>query len=82
MILQLETLIKSHNILEHILVIKILNEKIVILLITWRLQFRSVTQIFNKWLFDVANVGRSLALIRRDGFYKIGRYFTGPGELR
>ena len=35
--LQLETLIKSHNILEHILVIKILNEKIVILLI------RSVT---------------------------------------
>ena len=33
MILQLETLIKSHNILEHILVIKILNEKIVILLI-------------------------------------------------
>ena len=43
MILQLETLIKSHNILEHILVIKILNEKIVILLITSRLQFRSVT---------------------------------------
>ena len=41
MILQLETLIKSHNILEHILVIKILNEKIVILLIiTKSLQFK------------------------------------------
>ena len=40
MILQLETLIISHNILEHILVIKILNEKIVILLITKSLQFK------------------------------------------
>ena len=40
MILQFETLIKSHNILEHILVIKILNEKIVILLITLSLYMK------------------------------------------
>ena len=26
--------------------------------------------IFNKCIFDVANVGRSLAFIGRDGFYK------------
>ena len=26
--------------------------------------------IFNKCIFDVANVGRSLAFIERDGFYR------------
>ena len=31
--------------------------------------------IFNKCIFDVANVGRSLAFIGRDGFYKIGAIF-------
>ena len=33
-------------------------------LIIWRLT------IFNKCIFDVANVGRSLAFIGRDGFYR------------
>ena len=41
-------------------------------------------KIFNKCIFDVANVGRSLAFIGGDGFYKsikAWQYFTGPGEL-
>ena len=37
--------------------------------------------IFNKCLFDVANVGRSLAFIGEMVSIKAGRYFTGPGEL-
>ena len=35
--------------------------------------------IFNKCIFDVANVGRSLAFIGRDGFYKIGAIFYRTG---
>ena len=48
-----------------------------LLLIIWWLT------IFNKCIFDVANVGRSLAFIGRDGFctVKAGRYVTGPGEF-
>ena len=35
--------------------------------------------IFYQCIFDVANVGRSLAFVGRDGFYiEAGRYFTGP----
>ena len=37
--------------------------KYFVLLIWWM-------KIFNKCIFDVANVGRSLAFIGRDGFYR------------
>ena len=39
--------------------------------------------ILNKFIFDVANVGRSLAFIVSGEMVSIksGRYFTGPGEL-
>ena len=35
--------------------------------------------IFNKCIFDVANVGRSLAFIWRDGFYKSRTKFYRTG---